>query len=191
MPAGHLEIRAQRAAATIRNSHTDERFLENHRRGPQRRGLRQAWNSRSNHSVSRNLLASDGFRTNYDHLFYCACRKVFEDRLAPMVLGRSAEDCKQVLSALVSPFDREVIWHIQGALGEPCPECPPSSIEDPAPLERLQSELVIGHSEYRRAAYTAVQFRRCFGRGVQIALLPLPWLRSFRRVLLESFWRDS
>lgn len=51
--------------------------------------------------------------TNYDHLFYCSCRETFEDRLPPMVLGRGAEDCKQVMSALVSPFDREIIWHIQ------------------------------------------------------------------------------
>lgn len=83
--------------------------------------------------------------TNYDHLFYCSCRETFEDRLPPMVLGRGAEDCKQVMSALVSPFDREIIWHIQGLLSEPCPKCHLDLLQDQVHLDKLRRELVVGH----------------------------------------------
>jgi hypothetical protein len=80
-----------------------------------------------------------------------------------MILGRGAEDSKQVMSALVSPFDRQIIWHIQGFLSEQCPVCNLGSAREDAQLLRLRDELVVGHSEYRQATFTAVHFRRCFG----------------------------
>ena len=83
--------------------------------------------------------------TNYDALFYRACRKSFEDGLPPLVLGRAPEDCKQVMSALVSPFDHEIIWHIQGFLGEPCPNAAGPDAK-PGAAQQLRSELVIGHA---------------------------------------------
>lgn len=158
----HLDVRAQRAAATIRNSHTEREFwgiIGDALKGEEFDELGIPEQTEALAAIYWPLTVS----TNYDHLFYCACRKVFEDRLPPMVLGRAAEDCKQVISALVSPFDREIIWHIQGFLGETCPQCHPSLIQDQAQLDRLRRELVIGHSEYRKAANTAVHFRRCFG----------------------------
>jgi len=158
---GHLEVRAQRAAATIRNSHTEEQFWE-----IVGEALKDEAFERSGIPGQTEALAAIYWpltvSTNYDHFFYCSCRKVFEDRLPPVVLGRAAEDCKQVVSALVSPFDREIIWHIQGFLGETCPQCHSNAIQDDQ-LVRLRRELVIGHAEYRRAANTAVHFRRCFG----------------------------
>ncbi len=160
---GHLEVRAQRAAATIRNSHTEEEYLEiigDALKGEEFDQSAIPGQTEALAAIYWPLSVS----TNYDHLFYCACRKVFEDRLPPVILGRGAEDCKQVMSALVSPFDREIIWHIQGFLGEPCPRCHhPSPVQDQAHLGRLRRELVVGHSEYRKAANTAVHFRRCFG----------------------------
>jgi hypothetical protein len=159
---GHLEIRAQRAAATIRNSHTEQQFWE-----IIAGALKSDEYDRLGVPEQTDALASIYWpltvSTNYDHLFYCACRKTFPDRLPPMIVGRGAEDCKQVISGLVSPFDRELIWHIQGFLGEPCPLCNASLTQDPAQLDLLRRELVIGHSEYRKAANTAVHFRRCFG----------------------------
>ena len=158
----HLEVRAQRAASTIRNGHSEEQFwriIGDALKGEDfdRPGIPEQTEALA--AIYWPLTVS----TNYDPLFYRACRKVFEDRLPPMVLGRSAEDCKQVMSALVSPFDREVIWHIQGFLGEPCQECRSDPVQSEAQLQQLRSELVIGHSEYRRAVNTAVHFRRCFG----------------------------
>jgi hypothetical protein len=153
------EVRAQRAATAIRNSHTEDEFWniistalrEKDYEGPQIPPQTEALAG-----IYWPLTIS----TNYDHLLYCACHKAFDDRLPPMVLGRSADDCKQLMSLLLSPFDREVIWHIQGFLGEECPGC--HTRLNRARLAQLRSELVIGHEEYRRAANTAIHFRRCF-----------------------------
>jgi hypothetical protein len=144
-PAGsdHPEIKAQRCAATIRNSCSEKAYweiIEETLRGEdfEKSGLPEQTEALA--EIYWPLTIS----TNYDHLFYCACRKAFEDRLSPTVLGRSAEDCKQVVSALVSPFDREIIWHIQGFLGEMCPQCHPDIVQDEAQLERLRRELACG-----------------------------------------------
>jgi hypothetical protein len=160
--SGHIEVRAQRAIAALRNSCDDEGFRATltealkgedfDKPGPPDQTLALA-------EIYWPLTIS----TNYDHLFYCACRSVFKDHLPPKILGRGADDCKQVMSALVNPFDRETIWHIQGFLGEDCPVCPTPPVSDVSHLDRLRRELVFGHAEYRRAANTAVHFRRCFG----------------------------
>jgi len=161
----HLDTRAQRAVATIRNSSTEEEFWRSINSALEG----ESFNTPDTPGQTRALAAIYWpltISTNYDHLFYCACRQIFEDRLAPLVLGRSPEDCKQVMSGLVSPFDREIIWHIQGFLSEQCPACAPDAVQDPAHLahlEQLRGEIVIGHAEYRRAANTAIHFRRCFG----------------------------
>ena len=159
--SGHIEVRAQRAIAALRNSYNDEEFrakLTTSLKGEDfdEPGL-----------PDQTLALAEIYwpltiSTNYDHLFYSACRSVFKDHLPPKILGRGADDCKQVMSALVSPFDRETIWHIQGFLGEDCPGCP-VPVRDASYLDRLRRELVFGHAEYRRAANTAVHFRRCFG----------------------------
>ncbi|HTU48284.1 MAG TPA: SIR2 family protein [Bryobacteraceae bacterium] len=157
----HLEVRAQRAAETIRNSQSDEDFWEILKKALRGEEFDKAVPEQT--TALAEIYWPLTISTNYDHLFYCACRKIFEDRLPPMVLGRSAEDCKQLLSSLMSPFDRETIWHIQGFLGERCWACEKSPALDDMHLERLRCEIVIGHSEYRRATSTAIHFRRCFG----------------------------
>src|SRR5262249_43551888 len=145
---GHIEVRAQRAIAALRNSHNEEEF-----RGILTTALKGE-NFDQGVPEQTQALAEIYWpltiTTNYDHLFYCACRAVFEDRLEPAILGRGPDDCKQVLSALVSPFDRETIWHIQGFLGEECPVCHSTSAGEASHLDRLQRELVFGHAEYRR-----------------------------------------
>jgi hypothetical protein len=158
---GEPQVRAQRAAAKIRNSGTAESFFAKIRESlkvangyagpkipPQTKALAQ---------IFWPLTIS----TNYDDLFYGACREVHETRLDPLLLGRSAGDCKRVMSALSSPFDREIVWHIQGFVGGQHSDH--LLQEEAAELPRLSAELVIGHSEYRQVANTAVHFRRCFG----------------------------
>lgn len=159
---GQIEVKAQRIAETIRNGHDEQDFwhivseaLQGETSGEP--GIPEQTEALA--AIFWPLTVS----TNYDHLFYCACRQILKDGLPPVVLGRAADDCKQVVSALSSPFDREIIWHIQGFLGEPCTECHPAPVEDEERLNRLRRELVIGHSEYRKAANTALHFRRCFG----------------------------
>jgi len=157
---GHPELTAERATATIRNSHSEKEFFDIIGKALRNEAEKPETPKQTNALAA--IYWPLTISTNYDHLFYCACR-TFEDRLSPLVLGRAPEDCKQVMSALVSPFDREIIWHIQGFLGEFVSQCCPSPVQDQARLQRLQREMVIGHSEYRRAVNTAVHFRRCFG----------------------------
>ncbi|MBW3655601.1 MAG: SIR2 family protein [Gemmatimonadetes bacterium] len=87
--------------------------------------------------------------TNYDDLFVRAYRKYHPASLdAVTVLGRSAQDCQQVLSSLSSPSGC-CLWALQGHLKH-------------SGDEALQAQLVVGHEEYRRVTHTAQHFRRAF-----------------------------
>jgi hypothetical protein len=158
-----LEVRAQRAAEKIKNSSNGDDFLTCVREsleGEEFQTVEMPPQTAALAAIYWPLTVS----TNYDDLFYNACRARPEVVLEPMILGRSARDCKCLMSTLVSPFDREIIWHIQGFLGGSDVElCPLNTPQDPGHLDALWSELVIGHSEYRQVANTAVHFRRCFG----------------------------
>ncbi len=162
------ELRAQRATTLIRNSRGRPCFLEALRKSLRGRG------TVSGTPLQTEALAAIDWplviSTNYDDLFYSACHQSSNDKMAPQILGRSAADCKQVMSSLRSPFDRETIWHIQGflggqyrLLGDQHPECDALSNIGALRLQKLQDELVIGHEEYRFVTNTAVHFRRCFG----------------------------
>lgn len=159
---GGLEVRAQRAVEAIRNGLNGQPFWEIIRDALKGEDFDKPVIPEQTEALAA-IYWPLTVSTNYDHLFFCACRAQLELSLAPKILGRSAEDCKQLMSALVSPFDREIIWHIQGFLGESCPLCHTNPIQDQQHLDRLRSEMVIGHSEYRQVANTAVHFRRCFG----------------------------
>jgi hypothetical protein len=111
--------------------------------------------------------------TNYDDLYYGECLDPVPSigkSILPgppgeshiEILGRSPLDCKKVLASLNGPVDRRLIWHVQGFLGGQHPNKPARELDDER-LATLQSELVIGHQEYRRVANTAPNFRRCFG----------------------------
>lgn len=87
--------------------------------------------------------------TNYDDYFHRAYHRWHDDpRDALTVLGRSAQDCQQVLSSLSSPSGC-LLWALQGFLSR--------RGEHP-----LHSEMVVGHEEYRRVTHTAQHFRRAF-----------------------------
>jgi SIR2-like domain len=91
--------------------------------------------------------------TNYDDLFAQAYRRNFQeagDALA--VLGRSAQDCQQVLTSLSSTSGC-ILWALQGYLGRGSWS---------GPVRHLRAELVVGHEEYRRVTHTAQHFRRAF-----------------------------
>lgn len=68
------------------------------------------------------------------------------------VLGRSRRDCSRLLSAL-SVTVPTVLWAIHGYL----PRRPIAT------LESLESEMVVGHDEYRRIAHADPYYRRAFG----------------------------
>jgi hypothetical protein len=103
--------------------------------------------------------------TNYDDLFfYSALSRPYDQEWSKdmdvQILGRSARDCKLVVSSLTGPFDRQYIWHVQGFLGG---QFPGKKVEDDIPnIQALQDDLIIGHSEYRRVMNRAPEFRRCF-----------------------------
>lgn len=87
--------------------------------------------------------------TNYDDHFTAAYHRWHKDpRDELTVLGRSAQDCQQVLSSLSSPSGC-LLWALQGYL-------------ERKREHRLHPELVVGHEEYRRVTHTAQHFRRAF-----------------------------
>lgn len=88
--------------------------------------------------------------TNYDdHFVRAYARRHRDARDALTVLGRSAQDCQQVLSSLSSTSGC-LLWALQGYL--------PAGKRE----HRLHPELVVGHEEYRRVTHTALHFRRAF-----------------------------
>jgi len=104
--------------------------------------------------------------TNYDDL-YCRARwEATLRRSVPRILGRSEQGCRQVLQHLDFPAE-QVIWHLQGFL-EPEEMDARRLLQEANPnLGDLESELVVGHAEYRRAAHQAPHFRRCFAQVFQ------------------------
>lgn len=91
--------------------------------------------------------------TNYDDLFAQAYRRNFREAGdALTVLGRSPQDCQQVLTSL-SSTNGCTLWALQGYLGRG---------SGSVPVRHLRAELVVGHEEYRRVAHTAQHFRRAF-----------------------------
>jgi hypothetical protein len=98
--------------------------------------------------------------TNYDTCFAAAFRAAKPARQLAIV-GRSPEDCQRVLTSLTTG-GRSLLWALQGFL----PDFPeglfqPDPLERPA-LGRLESQLVVGHEEYRRVTYRDLHFRRAF-----------------------------
>lgn len=91
--------------------------------------------------------------TNYDDLYVEAARKAHRHP-GPQIVGRSPLDSQRVLTALYEPSE-PLLWALHGYLGG-------IAAERPHPLPVPESELVVGHDEYRRVTHTAVHFRRAF-----------------------------
>lgn len=91
--------------------------------------------------------------TNYDDLYVEAARRAHHDP-GPQIVGRSPLDSQRVLTALHEPSE-PLLWALHGYLGG-------IAAERPHPLPVPESELVVGHDEYRRVTHTAAHFRRAF-----------------------------
>jgi len=76
----------------------------------------------------------------------------FPDDESLQVLGRSRRDCARVLTAL-SVTAPTVLWAIHGFLPR----------QTTPKFEHLESEMVVGHDEYRRVAHADPYYRRAFG----------------------------
>ena len=100
--------------------------------------------------------------TNYDNCYAAAYHDCFPHRHLAIV-GRSAEDCQRVLTSL-STAGRSLFWALQGYLHD----VPHNSLGPdvtPAPevvAQVLESQVVVGHEEYRRVTYRDLHFRRAF-----------------------------
>jgi hypothetical protein len=125
--------------------------------------------------------------TNYDDLYVAAAheehlrvnpriRKDKEDKLEMplLLLGRSPEDCRRVLSSLRQP-DVPILWAVQGYIGGQALALASHTKDKGAlyrdhatmneqreQLKKLRRELVVGHAEYRRVAMASEPFRRAF-----------------------------
>ncbi|WP_210340321.1 SIR2 family NAD-dependent protein deacylase [Microvirga splendida] len=94
--------------------------------------------------------------TNYDDILPVANER--EPGALPLrVLGRSAQDCAQVIRGLDVIQDLTV-WYIQGHVAGVA-----ASVRQPCPrLEALLDEVVIGHQQYQGVINSATAFRRAF-----------------------------
>lgn len=155
------EVRAQRAATIIRNARGHECLMSVIRKALLSKPSLFPPQTAALAAIQWPLIVS----TNYDDLLFGACYTNAVNRIKPCLLGRSVVDCKHVVSALSSPFDRDYIWHIQGFLGGQHKEWEQwmKELRENGRAQEFERELVIGHCEYRRAATAAVHFRRCFG----------------------------
>ncbi|WP_431819449.1 SIR2 family protein [Burkholderia sp. F1] len=96
--------------------------------------------------------------TNYDDVYL---RSVLHaNRELPRVLGRSERDCRRVMNHIAYPTD-EVLWALQGFL-EPDSSKIKCKVDVLTDYKRLDSELVVGHREYRKATHRSPNFRRAF-----------------------------
>ncbi len=156
------DARAQRARTRIENRYGWNHFLES---------VRTALKGSSNELPAQTSRLSEicwplVVSTNYDDLFFYSCRCNPESPhyatggIEVQVLGRSARDCKLVISSLTGPFDRQYIWHIQGFLGGQFGRDVKTDVPN---LRSLEEQMVVGHAEYRAVTNRAPDFRRCFG----------------------------
>lgn len=155
------DARAQRAGTLIKNRYGRDHFLDS---------VREALKGASTEFPEQTTRLSElcwplVVSTNYDDLFFYSCRcnpnsPHIASATNVQVLGRSARDCKLVMSSLSGPLDRQYVWHIQGFLGGQYGENVQQDVEN---LTSLQDQMVIGHSEYRAVTNRDPEFRRCFG----------------------------
>jgi SIR2-like domain len=159
---GPPEVRAQRAETILRNLRGEPCFIGAVRRALLPGGQRAAVPEQTEALAALRwpLIVS----TNYDDLLYGCLHEKASSGLKPILMGRSAADCKMVVSSLNSPFDRECVWHIQGFLGEQHGKSDNwlQELRARGRDTQFEQELVLGHGDYRRATTTAVHFRRCF-----------------------------
>jgi hypothetical protein len=97
--------------------------------------------------------------TNYEDLYCQAVAKA--ERQPPVVIGRSARDCRRLLEQMAFP-DGEVLWALQGFIGSTDPDLRRKLYSGNPELDTLRKQLVVGHSEYRAVTHRLPHFRRAF-----------------------------
>lgn len=90
--------------------------------------------------------------TNYDDVIPQAVKK--GRGRDPHILGRSAQDCAQVVRSLET-LDDPIIWYIQGRVA-------PVAGKNELPGRSLLDEMVIGSNHYQQAINASPAFRRAF-----------------------------
>jgi hypothetical protein len=157
-----LEARAQRICTIIQNRDGRQGFLK---------ALANALENSAGEAPPQTQKLAEirwplTVSSNYDDLFFYACRcqpstsQRWQNESGIQILGRSAKDCKLIISSLAGPFDRQYIWHVQGFLGGQYPGA--DVVRDVPALDELRDQLVVGHAEYRRVSNRSPEFRRCF-----------------------------
>lgn len=97
--------------------------------------------------------------TNYEDLY---CRAVaLTKRHPPVVIGRSAQDCRRLLEQMAFP-DGEILWALQGFLRSKDPDMQRELRSRNPELDALRKQLIVGHSEYRAVTHRLPHFRRAF-----------------------------
>lgn len=89
--------------------------------------------------------------TNYDEVVPLAYRRnaVGTKERPLLLLGRSPEDCAQVVRSLEA-LEAPIVWYLQGYVG------------DNGASRSLLDEVVIGHQHYQEAINAGTSFRRAF-----------------------------
>lgn len=89
--------------------------------------------------------------TNYDEVMPLAYHKnaIGAEEGSLLLLGRSPEDCAQVVRSL-DTLEAPIVWYLQGYVG------------GEAPRRSLLNEVVIGHQQYQEAINASASFRRAF-----------------------------
>ncbi|RYX99876.1 hypothetical protein EON78_02450 [bacterium] len=98
--------------------------------------------------------------TNYDDTYLCAKNKSNTNQSSIDILGRSIDDCHEVLHSL-DQISNSKYWAIQGFLGGQLAPVE-SLIKDSTKRFELVSQVVLGHQQYQKAINSSLHFRRAF-----------------------------
>ncbi|HLL53044.1 MAG TPA: SIR2 family protein [Myxococcaceae bacterium] len=97
--------------------------------------------------------------TNYDDLFLSAATDNSDPQpRRTSVLGRCPDHVNRVLSSLREPSE-SLLWALHGYVGG---QSGRRNLVPEDTLRRLETELVVGHDEYRRLIHREPHFRRAF-----------------------------
>ncbi|MBI0537735.1 SIR2 family protein [Roseomonas sp. KE2513] len=141
---------ADRVAAWLRLLPDEER----------QRRLREALHDPASPNLPAQAVALASFAwplvitTNYDDVVPLSFRQCQTE--TPRLLGRSAQDCIQVVRSL-DALDTPIAWYIQGYLGAPA-----DSAAQRSASRSLLDEVVVGHQQYQQAINSSQSFRRAF-----------------------------
>ena len=92
--------------------------------------------------------------SNYDDILPVAIER--RSKKHPVVLGRSSQDCVQVVRAM-DTLQSPIVWYVQGHVPGVVP--PTAAMPDSPQIDALLDEVVIGHQQYQQAINGSPTFR--------------------------------